>query len=128
MGSLSARTADKIGAKRLVIGPARYGMRDWLAQRITAIVMAVYTVILLAWLFTAHHFSYAGWVSIFAHPWMKAATFATLLGLFYHAWVGVRDIAMDYFKPLAVRLVFFTFAILWLLACTGYAAHILWRV
>ncbi len=128
MASHSAHTSGKTGAKRQVIGATHYGTRDWLAQRITAVVMALYTVILLGWFFTAKHFSYAGWIAIFAHPWMKAATFATLLGLFYHAWVGVRDIAMDYFKPLSVRLVFFTFALFWLLACAGYAAHILWRV
>ncbi len=123
-----APTTQKIGAKRLVVGATHRGMREWLAQRLTGVIMALYTVILLGWFLAARNFSYAGWVSIFAHPWMKAITFATLLSLFYHAWLGVREIAMDYFKPLAVRLVFFTFALLWLLACAGYAAQILWRV
>jgi len=39
-------TQNRVGPKRLVVG-AHYGLRDWLAQRITAVVMAVYTVILL---------------------------------------------------------------------------------
>ena len=59
---------------------------------------------------------------------MKLATFVTLLSLFYHAWVGVRDIWMDYVKPAGVRLTLQALTIVWLLACAGYAAQILWRV
>ncbi|EMN1930291.1 succinate dehydrogenase, hydrophobic membrane anchor protein [Burkholderia ambifaria] len=118
---------NRIGSKRLVVG-AHYGLRDWLAQRVTATIMAVYTVILLALFFAAHDFSYEGWASIFSAQWMKLATFVTLLSLFYHAWVGVRDIWMDYVKPVGVRLLLQSLTIVWLLACAGYAAQILWRV
>ncbi|EON12138.1 MULTISPECIES: succinate dehydrogenase, hydrophobic membrane anchor protein [Pandoraea] len=118
---------NNIGSKRLVVG-AHYGLRDWIAQRMTAVIMAVYTVILLVWFFAAKDFSYEGWASIFAHQWMKLATFVTLLALFYHAWVGVRDIWMDYVKPVGVRLALYALTIVWLLACAGYAAQILWRV
>ena len=65
---------------------------------------------------------------IFSIQWMKLATFVTFLALFYHAWVGIRDIWMDYVKPVGVRLVLHSLTILWLLACAGYAAQILWRV
>jgi succinate dehydrogenase hydrophobic membrane anchor protein len=75
----------------------------WL-QRITAVVMALYTLVLLFWFFGARDFSYDGWASIFAMQWMKLATFVALLSLFYHAWVGIRDIWMDYVKPVGLRL------------------------
>jgi succinate dehydrogenase / fumarate reductase, membrane anchor subunit len=117
----------RIGPKRLVVG-AHYGLRDWLVQRVSAVIMAVYTVILLAWFFGAQDFSYEGWASIFATQWMKLATFVTLLALLYHAWVGVRDIWMDYVKPVGVRLFLQALTIVWLLGCAGYAAQILWRV
>jgi succinate dehydrogenase / fumarate reductase membrane anchor subunit len=120
-------TQNRVGPKRLVVG-AHYGLRDWLAQRITAVVMAVYTVILLFWFFAAHNFSYEGWAGIFATQWMKLATFVALLCLFYHAWVGIRDIWMDYVKPMGVRLFLQVLTILWLVGCAGYAAQILWRV
>ena len=118
---------NRIGSKRLVVG-AHYGLRDWLAQRVTATIMAVYTVILLVLFFGAHDFSYEGWASIFSAQWMKLATFVTLLSLFYHAWVGIRDIWMDYVKPVSVRLTLQALTIVWLLGCAGYAAQILWRV
>ncbi len=122
-----ATSSPDFGSKRLVVG-AHYGLRDWLAQRVTAAVMAVYTVILLAWFFAARNFSYEGWAGIFSTQWMKCATLAALLSLFYHAWVGMRDISMDYLKPIGVRLTVQVFVIVWLLACAGYAAQILWRV
>jgi succinate dehydrogenase / fumarate reductase membrane anchor subunit len=118
---------NNIGPKRLVVG-AHYGLGDWLAQRVTAVIMAIYTIILLVWFFAAQDFSYDGWAAMFATQWMKLATFVTLLSLFYHAWVGVRNIWMDYVKPVGTRLLLQALTIVWLLACAGYAAQILWRV
>ncbi len=117
---------SNIGPKRLVVG-AHYGLRDWLAQRITAVVMALYTVILLVCFFAAHDFSYAGWAGLFARQWFKIATFVTFLALFYHAWVGMRDIWMDYVKPVGTRIILQVATILWLIACAGWAAQIIWR-
>jgi succinate dehydrogenase / fumarate reductase membrane anchor subunit len=122
-----AANNNRIGPKRLVVG-AHYGLRDWLAQRVTAVVMAIYTLVLLFWFFGARDFSYDGWASIFAMQWMKLATFVALLSLFYHAWVGIRDIWMDYVKPMGLRLLLQALTILWLVGCVGYAAQILWRV
>ncbi len=122
-GSLDGR----IGPKRLVVG-AHYGMGDWLAQRVTAIVMAVYTVILLVAFLSGRQYSYDGWSHLFSHAWMKVATLVTLLALFYHAWVGMRDIWMDYVKATGVRLLLQCATIVWLVACAAYAVLILWRV
>jgi succinate dehydrogenase / fumarate reductase membrane anchor subunit len=118
---------NNIGPRRLVVG-AHYGLKDWLAQRITAVVMAVYTLILLVMFFKAGDFSYVGWAGMFARQWFKVATMVTFLALFYHAWVGMRDILMDYIKPVAIKLTLQAAAIVWLFACAVYAAQILWSV
>jgi len=118
---------QNIGPKRLVVG-AHYGLRDWLAQRATAVVMAIYTVILLVCFFTSTNFSYQGWAALFSRQWFKIATFVVFMALFFHAWIGVRDIWMDYVKPVALRLVLQVATILWLIGCAGYAAQILWRM
>ena len=115
------------GSKRLVVG-AHYGLRDLLAQRVTAVVMALYTVILLVSFLSGSNFSYEGWAGLFAQQWFKLATFVTFLSLFYHAWVGMRDIWMDYVKPVSVRLSLQVATLLWLVGCAGWAAQILWRV
>lgn len=116
-----------IGPRRLVVG-AHYGTVGWLAQRVTAIVMAVYTLILLGQFFTSQDSSYGAWVEMFSQPWFKTATYVALLALFYHAWVGVRNIWMDYIKPVSLRLLLEVATILWLIGCAVYAAEILWRV
>jgi succinate dehydrogenase / fumarate reductase membrane anchor subunit len=120
-------TKNNIGPKRLVVG-AHYGVKDWLAQRVTAIVMVIYTVVLLLSFLTAHDFSYEGWAGLFARQWFKLFSAVTFLGLFYHAWVGIRDIWMDYVKPVGVRLVLQIATIAWLVACAVWTVQILWSV
>src|SRR5690606_14829850 len=116
------------GSKRVVTG-AHYGTRDWLAQRITAILMALFTILLLAKvLLVSGPLGYEGWAGIFAPQWMKALTFAVFFALAYHAWVGVRNIWMDYVKPAGLRVVLHVFTLVWLLACLGWAVQVLWRV
>jgi succinate dehydrogenase / fumarate reductase, membrane anchor subunit len=117
---------ENIGVKRQVVG-AHYGLRDWLAQRVTAVVMVLYSLILLIAFFSAADFSYESWAGLFARQWFKIITFVTFLALFYHAWVGMRDVWMDYIKPVWLRLSLQAATILWLLGCAGWAAQILWR-
>ena len=52
-------------------------MRDWLAQRVTAIVMVVFTVILLVSFLTGQNFTYEGWAGLFARQWFKLFTMVT---------------------------------------------------
>ncbi len=116
------------GSKRIVVG-AHYGLRDWLAQRITAVLMALFTIVLLVQvLMPGEPLGYDRWAAIFSHQWMKVLTFVTVLALAYHAWVGVRDIWMDYVKPVGIRLALQVFSIVWLLGCAGWAIQVLWRL
>ena len=116
------------GSKRVVTG-AHYGLRDWLAQRITAAVMAAFTlIVLLQVVFTSGPVGYEAWAGIFAAQWMKALTFVVFLALTYHVWVGMRDIWMDYVKPAGVRVVLHVFTMVWLVACLGWAVQVLWRL
>ncbi|MGO4158817.1 succinate dehydrogenase, hydrophobic membrane anchor protein [Cupriavidus sp. YAF13] len=118
---------NNIGPKRLVVG-AHYGLKDWLAQRVTAVIMVVFTIVLAVAFLLSNGASYEAWAGLFSNQWMKIITFLTILSLLYHAWIGVRDIWMDYVKPMAVRLALQVLTILWLVGCAGYAAQILWRV
>ena len=120
--------AVNYGSKRVVVG-AHYGMRDWLSQRVTAVLMALFTVVLLAQvLFSKGPIGYDSWAGIFAPQWMKLLTLVTLVALGWHAWVGVRDIWMDYIKPVGVRLALQVATIVWLLGCAGWAIQVLWRL
>jgi succinate dehydrogenase / fumarate reductase, membrane anchor subunit len=120
--------AVNFGSKRVVVG-AHYGLRDWLAQRVTAVLMALFTLLVLAQvIFRKGPIGYDQWAGIFAAQWMKAITFTVIVALLYHAWVGVRDIWMDYVKPVSVRLSLQVFSIVWLVGCAGWAIQVLWRL
>jgi len=112
--------------ERIVVG-AHYGLRDWLAQRITAAIMAVYTVILLAMLLGGGPISYAVWQDLFTQGWMRVATLLFAASLAWHAWVGMRDILMDYVKPAGVRLALEVAVLLVLAGTLGWTVQILWR-
>jgi succinate dehydrogenase / fumarate reductase membrane anchor subunit len=122
-----ANDAINYGAKRIVSG-AGYGMRDWLVQRITATLMALFTVALLAQLLFGGPLGYDRWAAIFSAQWMKVLTFVLIVSLAWHAWVGMRDIWMDYVKPVGVRLALHVFTLVWLVGCAGWAIQVLWRL
>ena len=116
------------GTKRIVVG-AHYGLRDWLAQRVTAGLMAAFTLVVLAQLiFSRGPIGYDLWAGIFAAQWMKVLSFTVILALAYHVWVGMRDIWMDYIKPVGLKLSLQIFTIVWLLGCAGWAIQVLWRL
>ena len=119
--------AVNYGSKRVVVG-AHYGMRDWLIQRVTAALMALFTLVVLVQLLLPGPMGYDKWAGIFAAQWMKVLTFAVIVALGYHAWVGVRDIWMDYVKSVALRLVLQVATIVWLVGCMGWAVQVLWRL
>ncbi|CAN5217824.1 succinate dehydrogenase, hydrophobic membrane anchor protein [soil metagenome] len=122
-----------IGPTRLVVG-AHYGTRDFLGQRITALFLAVYTVYFVVMLLIAPSpIQYVDWVGIFnwspfGAPVGKLLAFLAFFSIVYHAWIGIRDIWMDYIKPDGIRLTLQVLTIVWLLGSLAWAAQILWKI
>ncbi len=112
---------------RILVG-AHYGLKDWVIQRATAIIMALYTVIFLVRVSIVGANSFEAWRGVFANGFMKYATFLFFVSLFYHAWIGIRDIWMDYIKPDGVRLLLMIATAAALVGYAGWAAQILWRM
>ncbi|MDX9707015.1 MAG: succinate dehydrogenase, hydrophobic membrane anchor protein [Azospira sp.] len=112
---------------RIVVG-AGYGLKDWIVQRATALVMAIYTFILLAVLVVQAPDSYEAWHAIFANGFMQFMTFIFFISLFFHLWVGLRDIWMSYVKPDGLRFLFMIGTVVALVGYAGWAVKILWRL
>jgi succinate dehydrogenase / fumarate reductase membrane anchor subunit len=110
---------------REVVG-AHYGLRDWLAQRVTAVVMLVYTMLVLMALLMLPKFDYWSWKALWQLPLMRYATVLFIVALLFHAWIGVRNIFMDYIKDAGVRLTLYVVVILALIAYGAWAVQILW--
>ena len=110
---------------RVVTG-AHYGLRDWLAQRVTAVVMAVFILWLAVVLLVSPPQDYAAFKTIFDNRWIRIASFLFLLSLFWHAWIGMRNILMDYIHASGLRLALEILIILSLLFYTVWSVEILW--
>ena len=111
--------------KPVIVG-AHYGLKDWLAQRLTAVAMAAYTLGLLAVAGYEGGIDYPFWQALFANGVFRVATLLFGLALLWHAWVGMRDIWMDYIKPTALRLTLEMLTVVVLLAYAGWLVDILW--
>jgi len=113
--------------QRIVVG-AHYGLKDWIAQRATAVFMAIYTIIFAFSAFTLPELSYEAWSGLFSGGLFRFLSFLFFLSLFYHAWIGIRDIWMDYVKPTGARLALHLVTLFLLIGYAGWAAQILWRL
>ncbi len=110
---------------RIVVG-AHYGLRDWLIQRTTAAVMAVYLLAISVCLAAQPRLDYDVWTGLFSSLVLRTFTLLFLMCVFYHAWIGIRSVAMDYVKPAGLRLAIYVIVILALLVYTIWSVQILW--
>ena len=111
--------------KRVLVA-APHGTGQWLRQRISAVVVVLYTALFFIALAISHPRDYESWRAFFGQGWLRLATLVCLLSVFYHAWLGMRDILMDYIKPTGLRLALYTVVVLALLAYAVWSVDILW--
>jgi succinate dehydrogenase / fumarate reductase membrane anchor subunit len=110
---------------RIVTG-AHYGLRDWVVQRVTAVMMAVYVLFIAGYVVLHPDMGYDRWTGLFANQFMRSCSLLFLLAVYFHAWIGVRDIVMDYVKPAGIRLSIYVAVILVLLLYAIWGVQILW--
>lgn len=110
---------------RIVTG-AHYGLRDWLAQRVTAVLMVAYTLFMVAYVLLHPHLGYDQWTALFSSQVMRTFSLLFLLAVFLHAWIGVRDVVMDYVSSAGMRLAIYVVVILALLFYVIWGVQILW--
>ncbi|SHI26102.1 succinate dehydrogenase, hydrophobic membrane anchor protein [Pollutimonas bauzanensis] len=125
-------TQERLGTKRLVVG-AHYGTMDFIVQRVTAVIMAVYTLVLFFGIIFTSELNFESWRRLFTFTCLGlpvGSLLATLafLSLAWHAWIGVRDIWMDYVRSAGLRLFLQALTVLWLVGAVVFFAKILWSL
>jgi succinate dehydrogenase / fumarate reductase, membrane anchor subunit len=105
---------------------AHYGWKDWLIQRITAVIMVVFSVLIIGFFLVHGKVAFGEWKQLFASPIMRILTLLFFLSVFYHAWIGIRDVLMDYIKPVSIRLTLQVAVVLFLVVCSIWTISILW--
>ena len=114
--------------KRNITG-AGYGFNSWLQQRITAIIMLVVALVFLGFVFVSAisvDSTFVSWQKFFTCTLTKIIMQIFFTALLLHAWVGVRDIWMDYIQCGAVKLTLHTLTLLWLIASLVYSIKVIW--
>ena len=102
------------------------GLRDWMVQRVTALLIGIYTIFILIYLLRNQPTYYAQWHALFHHLVMKISTFIVLLSVVWHAWIGLWTVFTDYVKNAAVRLTLETLVILLLVGYLAWCFEIFW--
>lgn len=90
----------------------RSGVSDWLIQRLSSLILALYTVFILGFMLSTSDLDYATWAGLFERLWMKVFTFLALISIAAHAWIGLWVVLTDYVterfmgpKALGLRIV-----------------------
>lgn len=127
-----AQAQARIGRRRLVVG-AHYGTRDFIVQRCSAVIMAVYTLILAFYAVFVPDLDFESWRAFFAFkvgtmPLGQMLASLMFLSLAWHAWIGARDIFMDYAHHDGLRLFLEVVAALWVVASVAFFGQILWSL
>ncbi len=113
---------------KTVLSVYRQGLREWILQRVTAVIIAFYSVSLISYFVCHTDLSYAEWRNVFAGEWIKIASVLFLLALLYHAWIGVWTIFTDYVKPFVLRALLNCLVLLMLAVTFLWGVQILWSV
>lgn len=79
------------------------GLRAWSLQRLSAFYLLGFVVYFVARLIAAPPESFQAWRGWILAPGLRTGALLFFVAIGIHAWVGVRDVLIDYVKPFAVR-------------------------
>jgi succinate dehydrogenase / fumarate reductase, membrane anchor subunit len=104
------------------------GLRDWVIQRLSAIYMAIYAILMFAYLAAHPHLNYQTWQHFFQVFWVQISSLIFLVCLIWHTWIGVWTILTDYVKPACIRGFLEVMVILTLLVYFFWGVQVIWSI
>ncbi|EAT13609.1 succinate dehydrogenase, hydrophobic membrane anchor protein [Bermanella marisrubri] len=107
---------------------SRSGLSDWLIQRVSAVILALYTVFIVGFLLANPDLDYAQWKEFFSSNAVRIFSLLALISTVAHAWIGMWTVATDYFKPVSIRFVFQVACFLALFVYLVWGIEIIWGV
>ena len=106
------------------------GSRDWVVQRLSAIVLALYTVVVLGWLIynsCNNSLDYENWYGFMMTLPMKIFSLITILAFATHAWIGMWTVFTDYINSsVGLRLVLQATTVISILIVLFWGVQIFW--
>lgn len=104
------------------------GKNAWVIQRLSGLYIAFFSLILLGIFSTTPPQSYTEWVAIFVSPLLQIGFSLFIFALLFHAWIGVRDIILDYVHPISLKMVIFSMLLISLFGSGLWALRALYLV
>ena len=95
------------------------GLSPWLLQRISAVFISAFMLYVLVCLLSSSFISYANWLNWLYSPINTIFVGVFSVALLFHAWIGVRDIILDYIHHFVLRI-FFLISIVSVLFASGF--------
>jgi succinate dehydrogenase / fumarate reductase, membrane anchor subunit len=88
--------------------PGLQGLRPWIVQRISAVFIAVFIVYFFIAIALFDRFDFESWSGWLAWPGNNIAMALFIVAVLWHAWIGVRDVILDYVRSVILRMLLFT--------------------
>lgn len=88
--------------------PGLQGLRPWIIQRISAVFIAVFFIYILFVVFMNNPLNAQDWSAWVATPYNNLFIGLFLIAMLWHAWIGIRDIILDYVPNVVGRLLVLT--------------------
>lgn len=104
------------------------GLRDWLIQRVTAIILAAYSFFIIGFIILHPQLQYDEWQMLFSYTSVKIFSFLVVFSILLHAWIGMWTVFTDYIKSTAVRLLLQVAVAILFFWCLVYGAVVLWGI
>ena len=104
----------------------RSGLSDWLMQRVSAVILALYTVFIVAFLLFNPNLDYYAWSSLFSQTWMRIFSLLAFIAIAAHAWIGLWTVTTDYLKSTRLRVSAQAVIILGIFVYLVWGIQILW--
>lgn len=104
----------------------RSGVQDWWLQRLSAIALLIYSLVLAVQLISIDEITFLSWQTLFAPLWMQLLTLAAVVAISIHAWVGLWIVSTDYIKPVSIRNLFQVLVLVICLVMIGWTGWIFW--
>ena len=91
------------------------GLKAWVLQRFSGIYIAIFTLLLIFLIWKDYPFNYEQWTALFSQGWLQVSFSLFVLALLLHAWIGLRDVILDYIKPMGIKMLLMSIIVIMLL-------------
>ncbi|MBN4080479.1 succinate dehydrogenase, hydrophobic membrane anchor protein [Beggiatoa alba] len=105
-----------------------HGFRAWLVQRLSAAYIALCLLVVIICLFCSTSPPFETWQGLFASPAVNILVLLFFIAIMLHAWVGIRDVVMDYVHSALVRFITLILLMLFLMSMSVWIAYILFTL